>query len=114
MSNCSSCGAALGPACGKPTSATTAPPVRISGPDPERVRQVAAQAQSAVMSLGAEKLTTLVGGIVGAIGTLLPFYSIPAEVSDVTGSSPSMVGQGGIGWLVLLIAIALGALPLLT
>jgi hypothetical protein len=32
-------------------------------------------------SLGAEKLTTLVGGIVGAIGTLLPFYSIPSELS---------------------------------
>lgn len=86
----------------------------ISTPDPQRVKQAAAQAQNAVMSLGAEKLTTLVGGIVGAIGTLLPFFSLPAEVSDITGSSPSMVGQGGVGWLVLLLAIALGGLPLLT
>jgi hypothetical protein len=119
MSNCSSCGAALADgaafcaACGKSTSAT-ASPVRIAAPDPERVRQAAAQAHSAVMSLGAEKLTALIGGIVGAIGTLLPFYSIPAEITDVTGGSPSMVGQGGVGWLALLIAVALGALPLVT
>lgn len=119
MSNCTSCGAALAegaafcPSCGKSTAAS-AQPVRVSAPDPERMRQAAAQAHTAVMSLGAEKLTTLVGGIVGAIGTLLPFYSIPAEMSDVTGGSPSMVGQGGIGWLALLIAVALGALPLLT
>lgn len=119
MSNCTSCGAALAEgaafcaACGRSTSAA-AQPVRISAPDPERVRQAAAQAQSAVMSLGAEKLTALVGAIVGAIGTLLPFYSIPSEMSDVTGGSPSMVGQSGVGWLALLIAIALGALPMLT
>src|SRR5690348_12387370 len=105
MSNCTSCGAALADgaafcaACGKSTSAPApAQTIRVAAPDPERVRQAAAQAQSAVMSLGAEKLTTLVGGIVGAIGTLLPFYSVPAEMSDVTGGSPSMVGQGGVGW----------------
>lgn len=117
MSNCTSCGAALAegaafcPSCGKSTSAQ---PVRASAPDPERMRQAAAQAHTAVMSLGAEKLTALVGAIVGAIGTLLPFYSIPSEMSDVTGGSPSMVGQSGVGWLALLIAIALGALPMLT
>jgi hypothetical protein len=110
MSNCTSCGAALADgtafcaACGKSTTSSSAPaqPIRV------------AQVQSAVMSLGAEKLTTLIGGIVGAIGTLLPFYSVPAEMSDVTGGSPSMVGQGGVGWLALLIAVGLGALPLLT
>lgn len=85
----------------------------ITTPDPERARQAVTQASSAVMSLGAEKLTSLVGGIVGAIGALLPFYSMPAEVSDITGTSPSMVGQGGIGWLVFLLAIVLGGLPLL-
>ena len=74
MSNCTSCGAALADgaafcaACGKSTSASApTQTIRVAAPDPERVRQAAAQAQSAVMSLGAEKLTILVGGIVGAI-----------------------------------------------
>ena len=71
------------------------------------------------MSLGAEKLTTLAGGIVGAIGTLLPFYLIPdlslsGPSDDSTAPSMSMVGHGGIGWLVLLLAVALGALPLVS
>ena len=119
MSTCSACGAALVegaafcPACGKSTSAQGQ--TAGSSVDTARVRQAAVQAHSAVMSLGTEKLTYVAGGLLGAIGALLPFYSIPSDsmLGDVTGGSPSLVGQGGVGMLVLALAIVLGGAPLL-
>jgi hypothetical protein len=69
------------------------------------------------MSLGTEKITCIVGGVVGAIGALLPFYSIPTDslLGEATGSatSASLAGQGGIGLLVLALAVVLGGAPLL-
>src|SRR4029077_18810788 len=108
MSTCSSCGATVAdgsafcPACGKATAesagatATTVPAARTT-PDTERMRQAAVQAHGAFMSLGTEKITCLIGGVFGAIGSLLPFYSIPTDslLGEATGSatSASLAGQ---------------------
>ena len=125
MATCPACGAnvadgaAFCGSCGRPVTAgaQTAPGVAAAprtAADAERMRQAAVDAKNACMSLGAEKITCIVGGLLGAIGTLLPFYTLPSEAvfgDTVGGGSESFLNQGGTGFLVLALSIVLGALP---
>lgn len=135
MITCQSCGAQSNDgaltcsACGKPlaqASAMSAPasapptptqPGRVISPDAEKaVRHAADQARGVVSNLGPEKTTSIVGGLLGLLGALLPFYVIP-NVADVLGNgggtstSSSLVSQGSEGIIVLLLAVVLGAGP---
>ena len=115
MTNCSSCGASMADgasfcaSCGTSVSGAAAAGGAATS---VAVRQAAAQAQSAVMNLGQEKIIALVGGLLGVLGAFLPFYAIPTDsMLGATDINPSLMGQGGIGLLVLALAIVLGALP---
>jgi hypothetical protein len=136
MITCQSCGAqssdgaATCSACGKPLSqtstmtatATAAPtspqPSRVISPDAEKaMRHAADQARGVVTNLGPEKVTSIVGGVLGLLGALLPFYVIPnvGQILDTasTPTSSSLVNQGSVGIVVMLLAVVLGAGPLL-
>jgi hypothetical protein len=130
MITCSLCGAQSNDgaltcsACGKPlaqvSTATAAPPStqpgRVISPDAEKaMRHAADQARGVVTNLGPEKVTSIAGGILGLLGALLPFYVIPnvGQILD-TGSTPtssSLVSQGSVGIIVMLLAAVLGAGP---
>ena len=118
MKNCVSCGVSIADGasfCASCGTSTTATAPAGGAATSVAVRQAAAQAQSAVMSLGQEKITALAGGMLGALGVFLPYYAIPPDsmLGEVTGLSPSLMGQGGIGLLILALAIVLGAVPFL-
>lgn len=129
MATCPSCGAqssddsSFCSVCGKPMSQASAPsapapaPTRVITPEAEmKMRQAAARAQGAVMQLGPEKGACVIGALFGILGAILPFYSIP-DVSGMMDTSGvptlSLVNGGSVGIIVILLAVALGALPLL-
>jgi len=137
MITCSSCGAqssdgsAFCGACGTPTTqaasmpgaATTStavapPPTRVITPEAEKaMRQAAAQAQGVVRNLGPEKTASLIGGALGILGAVLPFYSIPdvGGMLDTTSiPTASLVNQGSLGVIIILLAIVLAAGPFLS
>ena len=125
MASCPACGAnvadgaAFCGSCGRPMAAgaqtaSGAVAAPRTSADAERMRQAAVEAKNAFVSLGAEKITCIVGGLLGAVGTLLPFYTLPSEAvlgDTVGGGSESFLNQGGTGFLVLALAIVLGAAP---
>jgi hypothetical protein len=135
MISCSSCGgqsiegSAFCAACGKPISQASsipvspttsaevpAQPTRMITPEAERaMRQAAAQAQGVVKNLGPEKTAAVAGGAFGILGAVLPFYSIPdvGGMLDTSGvsTSSSLVNQGPIGVIIILLALVLGGGP---
>lgn len=80
------------------------------------MRQAAAHAQNVAKNLGPEKIASLVGGALGVLGAILPFYAIPSDsmLGLANAPSPSLVSEGGIGFIVVVLAIALGAAPFVT
>jgi hypothetical protein len=120
MITCSTCGAqspdgsTFCAACGK----SMAQPTRVITPEAEKaMRQAAAQAHVVVKNLGPEKVASIVGGVLGLLGAVLPFYSIPnvGDLIDTSGvPTPNLVGQGPVGIIVILLALVLGALPFIT
>ena len=134
MVTCSACGAqssdgsAFCAACGKPitpgssiagaaaTSTTVAPPpTRVITPEAERaVRQAAAHAQGVVRNLGPEKTASLIGGVLGILGAVLPFYSIPnveGMLDTVSVPTASLVNQGSLGAIIIVLSLVLAAGP---
>ncbi len=88
------------------------------------MHQAAAQAQVVVRNLGPEKVASIVGGLLGLLGAVLPFYSIPnmgggvldTGDADTTATVPalptlSLVNGGSLGVIVILLAIVLAAGP---
>jgi hypothetical protein len=129
VANCSSCGASLSDSavfcgtCGKPTATTAAgapasaapsQSARIITPDTaQAMRQAASRAQTVAANLGPEKITSLVGGVLGVVGTMLPFYSIAGDsmLGDASVPTPTLVSEGGIGICFIVLAAALAATP---
>ena len=125
MITCATCGAqstdgsTFCATCGKPfaTAAAPAQPTRVITPEAEQaMRQAAAQAHGAVKNLGPEKTAAIVGGVLGVLGAVLPFYSIPdvGGMMDAAGASvptASLVNGGPMGTIIILLAIVLGAGP---
>ncbi len=112
---CATCGAAIAGAAASTASPATAGSAGRTSVDTERMRQAAIEAKNAFVGLGAEKITCIAGGVLGAIGSFLPYYSIPTQTlfGDAASSdSTSFVSQGGMGFAVLALAIVLGAAPL--
>jgi hypothetical protein len=125
---CASCGKPISQASSIPETTTTSAattsaatpsqPTRVITPEAERaMRQAAAQAQGVVKNLGPEKTASIVGGALGLLGAVLPFYSFP-NLGDMvdTSSVPtsSLLNQGPVGIVVILLALILGAEPFLT
>jgi hypothetical protein len=117
---CAACGAPITQSSSIPgsvaTSTTTAaPPTRVFTPEAERaVRQAAAQAQGVVRNLGPEKTASLIGGALGILGAILPFYSIPnveGMLDSVSVPTASLVNQGPLGAIIIVLALVLAAGP---
>ena len=89
-------------------------PPRAPMPDAgQAMRQASAQAQTVVRTLGPEKVTGLVGGLLGVLGAVLPYYAIPSDsiLGEATGVSSSLASEGIIGLLIIALAILLAAAP---
>lgn len=117
---CGACGAPISQASSVPGGAATstvaaAPPTRVITPEAERaMRQAAAQAQGVVRSLGPEKTAGLIGGALGILGAVLPFYSIPnveGMLDTVSVPTASLVNQGSLGAIIIVLALFLAAGP---
>ena len=112
MVSCSTCGAqssdgaASCAACGAPmTRSSSAPGVTVA---------TTAQAQSIVSTLGPEKTASLIGGALGILGALLPFYSIPnveGMLDTVSVPTASLVNQGPLGTIIIVLSVILAAGP---
>jgi hypothetical protein len=94
-------GAAFCSGCGR----TQIPATRGSPIEPSARRS----AQSRIAEIGVDRAICIVGGLLGLIGTVLPYFitSIPARYP--ASASPTLVSYGAPGLIVLLIAVVLGA-----
>ena len=88
---------------------------------PEAQRAVAAAtiaAQGIVATLGVDKLVLIAGGVLGAMGAVLPFVSFSTtqqslqfqQFQNMLGTL-SLIRLGAPGWGILLLAAALGIAP---
>jgi hypothetical protein len=117
---CAACGAPIAQASSTPGAAATsttvaAPPTRVITPEAERaMRQAAAQAQGVVRNLGPEKTASIIGGALGILGAVLPFYSIPnveGMLDTVNVPTASLVNQGSLGAVIIVLSLVLAAGP---
>ena len=117
-SQCASCatpipsGAAFCPSCGNPTGTPTGP---LLNPEAERaIRAATDSAKAAVANLGLEKALSIVGGLLGVVGiAALPFYSVPMSILGLDAGPATFIHVGITADLILTLAIALGAAPLI-
>jgi hypothetical protein len=114
---CGLCGAALPPSGSQlPTSQ------RILTPQAEMaMRKAGERAHNVVQTLGPEKTLAIVGGALGLLGALLPFYRVDlpmfigaVDPAQIQRPSTSLMHVSGIGAIVILASIGLGIGPLLT
>jgi hypothetical protein len=95
---------------------------RVLTPQAEvALRRASDHARDFATALGPEKIMALVGGFLGLLGAVLPFYRIdaqafigPVDLVRINLPTPSLVHAGAIGAIVILVAIVLGVAPLIT
>lgn len=121
MSECASCKAAVPddaafcPFCGA-TRGNAPAPASMLNPEAERALRAAAQsAQGVVANLGPDRTLGIVGGVLGVLGTILPYYnsgiSVPAFANS-TDTSVSLLLMGTPGAVILILAIILSGAPI--
>jgi hypothetical protein len=83
-------------------------------PEAERaVRAATESAKAAVSSLGKEKMLGLAGGLLGLLGSVLPYYTAGYSIPGFSAeTSTSLFHIGTQGVAVLILAIVLGLAPM--
>lgn len=109
--------AAFCPNCGRASNPNSTAP--LFNPEAERAVRAATQsAKVVVANLGPTKTLAIIGGILGVLGCTLPYYAsgFPSGFQMYglsVGLTMSLLHWGSTGAIILILAIVLGAAPLL-